>query len=151
MDGVICCALPFSALFYLVVGWAVLRGGCALYNRLVGKGSPECVEEPTFGHAVVVLLAAVPAGALVGFALHGAGGALGEAAGLDPLRLHTALQLQCLPLGLVVLGALLGGTLQTTFSRGLLVAMSCALLVVGVVALVVAIGLGMYALALLAK
>jgi hypothetical protein len=150
MEVLMCCPLAFGVLLYVMVGWAVLAGGCGLYNRLVGPGSPERVREPNFGRAAVVLLAALPAGAVVGFAVHGAGGAFGRALGAEPRRLELALMLQTWPLSLVVLGALLGGTLPTTFARGLLVALCCVLLVACVVAGLAAVVLVIYAVATLA-
>jgi hypothetical protein len=138
MEPALCCPLAFFLLLHGGVGWAALAGGCALYNRLVGQGSPERVRQPGFGRTTVALLGALAAWAVVGVIVHGVGGALGRALGADPESLGVALLLQTAALGLVALGAVLAVTLPTTFARGLLVALSVVLLVAGILAAIAA-------------
>jgi hypothetical protein len=45
-----CCTVAVTAPVYLLLGWAWLRGGCGLCNRLVGKGSPERVRRELRRH-----------------------------------------------------------------------------------------------------
>jgi hypothetical protein len=100
---------------------------------------PERVREPTFLRALGIQLAAVPAGSVALLVLGAFWGTVGQAAGVETRRVQAAVEVQCLPLGVVVLGALLAAVLPTTFSQGLLVALCCALLAACVAGLFAAV------------
>src|SRR4051812_1335412 len=50
--GALCCVVVFVLPVTLLITGGTLQGGCALYNRLVGRGSPERVPEPSLGRAM---------------------------------------------------------------------------------------------------
>ena len=125
-----------------MIGAVILRAAISMYNSLAGGvDSPSSVPEPSFGESMgivfVTYLVNMGAGLALGFAM-GAGGMAGPG---DELKV----QLISLPVGLVVMAAMLTAMLPTTFGRALLVAICqiiISLLIVGViVAIVMAVGL----------
>jgi hypothetical protein len=146
-----CCTVAAPLPVYLMLGWAWLRGGCGLYNRLVGKGSPERVREPTFLRALGIQLAAFVAGFVAALLLSALRAVGEDGFGFDGEAMRAVALLQAAPLGLIALGAILALFLPTTFSRGLLAAMCCLLLVACVGAVIVAVFFAIYALSLLGR
>ena len=141
-DGGACCLMLFGVPLYLAVSGGILQAACALYNRLVGKGSAERVPAPGLGRAMfaqlVYLISALLVGVFAGAFLLG----VGRARGVDRDVMGWVVGLQLTPLALVVLGAALAGSLPTTFSRGLLAAM-CYFLLLGVIMLGLAVLIGL--------
>jgi hypothetical protein len=148
MEMDFCCTVAVTSPVYLMLGWAGLRGGCALHNRLVGKGSPDRVREPTFLRAAGIQGAALVAGLLAVVVLRGLRALGEEELGIDGERMKAVALLQAIPLGLVLLGAILALALPATFSRGLLVALCCALLAACVAGAIVGVFFAIYALSL---
>ncbi len=143
--GAVCCVVVFVVPVVLLITGGTLQGGCALYNRLVGRDSPERVPEPSLGRAMGIqclnLITASMICALAGGMLIAVVGR-----GLSPDAQDWLLGVQLFPLAVVIAGAIHAGLLPTTFARGLLVAL-CHALVWGLIAL--ALGLFIGALALL--
>ena len=141
----VCCVVVVVLPVYLLLGGALLIGGCALYNRFVGKDSYERVPEPGLGRAMGIVFVNLLASGATGFLLGLLTAALTDGARRAEDRWAVLVQLHSIPLGLVITGALLAGMLPTTFARGLLATL-CAVLLVAMVVLVLALVVGALAL-----
>jgi hypothetical protein len=130
-------ALVIGLSIETLIGAVFLRAAVALYNKMAGgASSPGSVPEPAFGKAMWIIFATsvwqiVIAGLYIGIST----GAGPVAAGAGGKGVDVVAQLISLPVGLLIMAAVLSAKLPTTFGRAVLVTfcyMLMVLLVVGV-------------------
>lgn len=130
--GAFCCGVTLVLPVYLMIGAALVIGGCSLYNRFAGRDSYERVPPPGLGRAAGIVLVNLIAGVPLAFGV----GVL-IAVGTGPLDHETRdviVQLHAFPTAVILSGAVFAVMLPTTFARGLLAALCTVLVVVMIVA-----------------
>ncbi|MFN0050749.1 MAG: hypothetical protein ACKV0T_01070 [Planctomycetales bacterium] len=148
MAGMICMLVAAVAIGSLI-GAIILRAACSLFNRLAGSSS--AVPEPSFGQALGIVFATTIANCVVSFGARLVIGGGAVAGGMSPQTAQIISSLVSLPIGVLVMSAMLMALLPTTFGRGLLVSLLYLLvgilvgLVIGVIifAVVAILGVGM--------
>lgn len=129
IDAVVGAAI--GALF----GAIFLRAGIWLFNKLAGPTS--AVAEPRFLRAIVISFVALFVNFLVGVLFDIALEISGTAASADSRTMEILGNVVGMPVGMVVMAAILSRMLPTTFGRGLLITI-CQMLMAAVVGLVLA-------------
>jgi len=138
--GVLLCALVIGVAVGTLIGAVFLRAAVALYNKLAGgASSPSSVPEPAFGKAMWIIFATslaqlVVAGLLTGFSpVSEQWRQVPGEKGVDVVALIS------IPVGLLVMAAVLSAKLPTTFGRAIIVSLYYVLLELLVVGILVAI------------
>jgi hypothetical protein len=140
--GGMLCALVVGLLVGIVLGAAILRAACSLYNKLIGgRDMPGAVAEPPFGKAAGIVVVIGLVNLVVGLGLGLAIGIGGAAMGANPQALQVITQLLSLPIGFLVAAGMLAAMLPTTFGRAVVVTLlQYVIVLVIVVGVLVIIG-----------
>ena len=132
-----------------LIGAVFLRAAVGLYNNLAGgASSPSSVPEPTFGKAMWITFATslaqlVVAGLLTGFSpVSEQWRQVPGEKGVDVVALIS------IPVGLLVMAAVLSAKLPTTFGRAILLTLCYMLVVVLFVGVLAVIALVVFGVAL---
>ena len=130
-------ALVIGLSIETLIGAVFLRAAISLYNKMAGgASSPGSVPEPAFGKAMWIIFGSTVFQMVVGGLVIGISTDAGPvAAGAGGKGVDFVAQLISLPVGLLIMAAVLSAKLPTTFGRAVLVTfcyMLMVLLVVGV-------------------
>ena len=146
------CALVVGVAVGTLIGAVFLRAAVALYNKMAGgASSPGSVPEPALGKAMWIIFAASLAQVVVGWLIGEItvpGAPLRRplesliaevAGGVGPKGVDNVAQLFAIPVGLLIMAAVLSVKLPTTFGRAVLVTLCYLLVLVPVVGVLVGI------------
>jgi len=116
------CSLGFVVFFATLIGAVILRAACWLNNTMVGGAKSESgVPEPGLGRAMGIVLVTLLVNGGVGFGVGFLMGASLLQSGMSPLTMQVIVTLIGVPIGFVVMSAMLTAMLPTTFGRAAIV------------------------------